>query len=283
MMVSASAGGTNHFYIDTSPPQQVRLVLLVLDEAQAMTVPNIRQTVSARYGPAVRRVRSEWPRRLMDLGLAFQERARSSVAYRLTPIGAKLREIATLESDLYSDLMHYRHYSTYVRSPAAREYLWSYRQCSSIAWAERSFPPTASLAAAVLGRMQEQFPTLDFTAARGARFDHAGASRWLRWVGELYPSPVGPDRQLLPRTVTRHELPLLALDDVYQTRGYRYGDPVILDESLLDEIASVFFLDAVCTRELIDRAARLTRAIKLADTFSGTSITLLHHYGIEAV
>ena len=78
-------------------------------------------------------------------------------------------------------------------------------------------------------------------------------------------------------------LALLALDDVYRSRGYRYGDPVILDEPMLDEVARVFFLDPICCRKLLDLAARLTKVIKLSDTFAGTSVTLMAPYTIERI
>ena len=78
-------------------------------------------------------------------------------------------------------------------------------------------------------------------------------------------------------------LQLLALEQVYQSRGYRHGDPVILDDGLLDETSRVFFLDPTCCRSLIDLAARLTKTVKLSDTFAGTSVALLEPYGIERI
>jgi len=85
------------------------------------------------------------------------------------------------------------------------------------------------------------------------------------------------------RTVSHHEVALLALDDTYRSRGYRYGDPVILDDALLDEVARVFLLDPICCRELIDLAARVTKVIELSDTLAGTSVALLAPYDIERI
>jgi hypothetical protein len=132
--------------------------------------------------------------------------------------------------------------------------------------------------------MMEDFSHLDYTAQVGARFDNTAVGRWARWVRTLSPPPFNEIGETLQRrTVSNHEITLLALDDVYRSRGYRYGDPVILDDSLLDKVARVFFLDPTCCRELLDLAARLTKAIKLSDTFAGTSVTLMAPYTIESI
>lgn len=142
---------------------------------------------------------------------------------------------------------------------------------------------TAAMAADVQNQMQRHFPDLDYTARTGARFDGSAAGRCYGWLSHLVPEPFPTKKELHPRAVDRYELPLLALDHVYRARGYRYGDPVILDDVLLDAIARVFFLDPLCCRNLLDVAARLTRAIRLSDTFAGTSITLQEPYNIERI
>jgi hypothetical protein len=126
------------------------------------------------------------------------------------------------------------------------------------------------------------FPSA-YASRVGGNFNAGGVSSgWKPWLAQLQPSPFASEgRELILRHSHRFELAALSLDDVYRSRGYRYGDPVVLDESLLDEISRAFFLDPVCCRELIDLAARLTKAIKLSDTFTGTSVTLLAPYGIE--
>lgn len=83
------------------------------------------------------------------------------------------------------------------------------------------------------------------------------------------------NKKIFPRVVNRYELVLLSLHFVYNMRKYRLGDPVILDEMLLNEIAGVFFLDEICCRTLIEQAAKMTKMLSLSDTFSGTSINLL--------
>jgi hypothetical protein len=129
----------------------------------------------------------------------------------------------------------------------------------------------------------DEFKHLDYTARVGSRFDDTAAGRWAHWVRALHPPPFSEEGTLQKRTVTQPELVLLAVDDLYRSRDYRYGDPVILDDAVLDEVARVFFLDPICCRELLSLAARLTKVIRLADTFAGPSITLMESYTIENI
>jgi len=272
-----------HFYIDYAPPDEVRKVLWCLSSEQPLT-PAEAFDVLESQGRPVKSRRTEIPRRLHDLGLASQVKQGNRVAYLLTDVGRKLQEIDSFASDMYSDLVHFLHFSSWDGSPQTRKFLWSYRQCSELAWREGQLLSTKEIAARIQNQMTEDFPHLDYAAQVGARFDDTAAGRWARWINELSPHPFHEgDGILQKRIVSDHELVLLALDDVYRSRGYRYGDPAVLDETLFDEVSRVFFLDPVCCRELIDLAGRLTKAIKFSDTFVGTSITLLAPYGIERI
>jgi hypothetical protein len=137
------------------------------------------------------------------------------------------------------------------------------------------------VAARVQAQMQMDFAELDYTARKGSRFDSSAAGRCYSWINCLVPAPFPQGKTLTYRILDRYELALLALDHVYRVQGYRYGDPVILDETLLDEVARVFFLDPLCCRNLLDLAARVTRVIALRDTFAGTSIKLLAPYSVQ--
>jgi len=142
---------------------------------------------------------------------------------------------------------------------------------------------TNAIVAEVQSRIAESYPAM-YAQRIGGNFNVGGVTSWKAWVMALTPPPFDREnpkqRKLLPRTIEHHELALLALDRVYRARGYRYGDPVILDDVLLDEVARVFFLDALCCRSLLALAAKVTRAITLRDTFAGTSLTLLAPYGV---
>lgn len=143
-------------------------------------------------------------------------------------------------------------------------------------------PSDATLVAAIMDRLSEQFPEF-YRQREGGGFNKGGVNAgWRPWIMQLEPCPF-PDssKNLLPRIVTRYELVLLALDRIYRQRGYRYGDPVLLDDALLDEIAAVFFLDLTCCHELLERAARLDHALSLRSTFAGTSVMLHEAYAIE--
>lgn len=267
-----------HFYIDHAPPEGVRAILRILPLDYGLTIEEIKNAVPSS-GPA--KFRDEWPKRLADLGLADVETVDQRLMYRVSDLGVHVRELESTDPGIVPDILHYLH-SDWVDSPEKRPYLWSYQVCCTISWEQRRLPSSKEMAAVVLERMRDEFSDLDYRAPRGARFDSTAAGRWLQWVGALEPSPF-PDesKALIPRIVSRYELALLALDRVYRQRGYRYGDPVLLDDALLDEIAAVFFLDLACCRELLERAARLDRALSLRSTFAGTSLTLQEPYTIE--
>ena len=272
-----------HFYIDYAPYEEVRKVLSCLNPQTAMTATEVFDALQSQDDPVKSR-RTEILRRLSDLGLARYAKQGSRVTFSITPLGAKVREIDAFDPELYPDVMHFLHFSSYDGSPEARKYLWSYRRCSQLAWREGRLLPHKEIAARIQSQMNEEFPYLDYTAQIGARFDNTAAGRWAQWVGALRPPPFAEKaRTLHKRTVLRHELALLALDDTYRSRGYRYGDPVILDDALLDEAARVFFLDPICCRQLIDLASRVTTAIELRDTLAGTSVALRSPYGIDRI
>lgn len=274
-----------HFYIDYAPAEDVREVLRLLSPTYPMTITEVFNTLES-HGKPVRSRRSEILRRLFDLGIANQNRElTSTVTYTLTDLGKKLREIDNFDSELMPDLLHYLHYSSYDHhDPSSRKFLWSYRQCSIIAWHRARLIPSKEMASEIQALMMNEFEYLDFTARIGMRFDSTAVNRWIDWVIRLDPSPFNKETGgLEKRSSTHYELAALALDDLYRQREYRYGDPVVIDDVLLDEISRVFFLDPVCCRELLDLAARLINDIKLADTFAGTSVTLMAPYTIEKV
>lgn len=272
-----------HFYIDYAPPDEAHKALRCINSQQPMTTKEVFDLLELQ-GQPVKSRRTEILRRLYDLGLATQLKRGNQVAYLLSSMGKALQHVESFAPDAYPDLMHFLHFSSWSKDPGCRKYLWSYRRCSELAWKEARLLPRKQIAAVLQAQMLEEFPDLDYTAQSGGRFDSSAAGRWAQWIMALTMPPfTDTNDNLTRRAIDRHELALLALDDVYRSRGYRYGDPVILDETLLDEVARVFFLDHACCRQLIDIAARLTRDIKLSDTLAGTSVSLLAPYGIERI
>ena len=274
-----------HFYIDNAPPEEVSWTLRSLSNAEQLSPQMIADKLYAEYGFKMQRDRTYSPRRLYDLGLAEQSGTGTKIRYSLSKLGTKFQGILAFNQELYADLMHFLHYSRYNEKPETRKYLWSYRRCCEIVWAEGRAVPVQELAANVQSLMRQEFPYLDFGARKGARFDSTAAGRFYCWIRQLMPPPfANQDNALLGRrTVSHHELALLSLDYVYRGRGYRYGDPVVLDDVLLDELARVFFLEHQCFRNLLNFAAKMTRTVVLHDTFAGTSVNLMAPYGIENV
>ena len=274
-----------HFLIDNAPPAEVEYILASLEPDFAHSTEELRQRLLLDWGYSAQRNLTFSTRRLLDLELADKADTTSGKpGHVITQLGEKVRRILSIDQELYAELMHFLHYTSYDGEPSSRKLLWSYRTCCEIVWARKEVPPMPELVAEIQSRIAEFFPSA-YASRIGGNFNAGGiSSGWKPWLAQLEPSPFASEgRALMLRHSHRFELALLALDHVYRSRGYRYGDPVVLDESLLDEVARVFFLDAVCCRELIDLAARLTKTIKLSDTFTGTSIALLAHYGIERV
>lgn len=280
----AVANANTHFYVDNAPPEEVAWVLRCLLPEEPLSPNDIASLLRSEYGFSMQKDKTYSPRRLHDLGLARQAKVGGKVCYFLTPLGRKVRSMTTTESALYPDIMHFLHYSGFDGRSETRKYLWSYRRCCEIVWAEKRLIPTQEMASRVQALMRTEFPDLDFGAAKGARFDSTGAGRCYTWMKSLSPPAFSDsDGILQPRSVDRHELPLLALSYVYRERHYRHGDPVLLDKVVLSDVAAVFFLDTVRCRDLLSLAVQTTRALQLADTFAGTCVTLASAYGIENI
>lgn len=273
-----------HFLIDNAYPEEMRLVLLCLDSVLFLSVNDIRNLLISLYSYEGQKNLSFSTRRLVDLGLAAQRpTSEGKPGYALIALGERVRSLLYERPGLYPDIMHFLHYDG---DPVLRKLFLSYRWCCDIVWDRREMLNARSIVLEIQSRIAQGFPEM-YAQRVGGNFNAGGVSAWKAWIAALVPPPfaasVPEERALLPRVCDHYELSLLALDHVYRLRGYRYGDPVILDDALLDEIARVFFLDPICCRRLIDIAARLTHVIRLADTFAGTSITLMEPYTVERI
>jgi len=271
-----------HFYVDNAPPDEVSHVLRVLSSEDQLTPSEIAKIMINEYGFEMQRDHSYSPRRLHDLRLASQERQGPKVTYKLTEHGAKLQAIQAMNPALATDLLHYLHYTSYSGSPQDRKYLWSYRKCCEIIWSTQRLVPNQNLASQILSRMGEEFNYLNWTARVGARFDSTAVGRIYTWLRALDPPPfTKSSKNLQPRLVQRFELALLALDDTYRSRQYHYGDAVLMDESLINQIAGVFFIDTKCCTDLLRLSANVVSSVKMSDTLGGASINLVHPFTID--
>ncbi|MBI2842131.1 MAG: hypothetical protein HYX78_01895 [Armatimonadetes bacterium] len=270
-----------HFYIDSAPPDEVTRVLRVLAADVCLSPDEIADTLDSQYGEPMQRDHTYTPRRLFDLGLAEQMRD-GGLKYCLTSRGLRVQTVQASDAAFARDLLHYLHFSGYGGSPTDRKYLWSYRRCCELMWANGKMIPAVELAALIQAEMVSAFPHIDSMGKAGGRFNHKAASCVSSWLGCLTPPAFDPrGRHVQPRIVDRYELAALALDDVYRSRRYRYGDAVVMDDSLLNQVAGVFFLDRGCCANLLRLAASITPSIKLSDTLAGPSVNLTRGFTIE--
>lgn len=273
-----------HFLIDNATPKEVEYLLRSLGVQVAYSNAGLREHLSMEWHFKAQKNLSLSTRRLCDLGLAAtRDTSQGKPGYVLTSLGAQVRNLLEADHDLYADIVHYLHYDGYDGSPSARKLFWSYKCCCDVAWARKYVPPASELAAEVQSQIAARFPHI-YSQRIGGNFNVGGVSAWKAWLMNLACPPFSPGGQdVIPRVRHNFELVMLALDHVYRARGYRYGDPVVLDEDLLDELARVFFLEHQCCRELLTLATRTTRTVVLTDTFAGTSIKLLAPYGVENI
>lgn len=181
-MINREIPEDSHFYIDNAPPEKVLWILQSLDPRVAITVGEIARRLEQEHGVTGQKLRTELPRRLHDLGLAHQQRSGPRTTYRLSRMGAKVREIEAVDPQMYPDLMHFLHFSSFEPTPQCRKYLWSYRRCSELAWGEKRLLNAREMAARIQSDMRREFPYLDYQAPTGTRFDARAARSWLRWV-----------------------------------------------------------------------------------------------------
>jgi hypothetical protein len=275
-----------HFLIDSAPPTEVLFALQSLEIDYAYSTKQLRERLLSHWGYTAQKNLTFSTRRLIDLGLAAKSRTdQGKPGYILTKLGSKVLGVISIEPPLYSEITHYLHYTSYNdQDPTSRKLFWSYRACSDFVWEQKHIPSVSDLVKHVQEGIEKGWPEA-YARRDGGNFNKGGVtSGWKPWIAQLTPSVIADEsNSIIPRDSTRYELVALALDDLYRHRHYRYGDPVVIDEVLLDEISRVFFLDPVCCRELLDLAARLISDIKLADTFAGTSVTLMAPYTIERI
>ena len=55
----------------------------------------------------------------------------------------------------------------------------------------------------------------------------------------------------------------------------------MMDDSLLNQLAGVFFLDQECCASLLQLAAKIVPTVRMADTLAGPSINLLCPFTID--
>lgn len=269
-------GNIYHFYIDYCPYEQAITTLQALSHEKYLTSFELAESIGEE-------LRSEVRKRLVLLKIAQEKEDNNSLAYVLTTLGNKLKEISYFDSELLPDLFHYLHLLYDPDDINSPKMFWSYSQCSKIFWNSGELTNYKEIASIVQNRMKDDFPNLDYTASVGARFDNYAVGRWAGYIKNLIPSPVDDNKRLIKRSLSRFEIILLAITHLYYSRHYRFGDPVVLGNNVLDEISSVFFLDPDCSKQLINIASRLSPLLSKRDTYGGMAITLNEPYTIERI
>lgn len=275
-----------HFHIDNVTPHELCHVLRILSLDYAVTPNEISEMLTREYAFTMQSDHSYSPRRLYDLGLAEQEREGSKVLYRLTRRGQKIQNIQAINPSFAIDLLHYLHYTGYTGQPRDRKNLWSYRRCCEYLWSTKRYIPNKELAAIIMSEISATFPDLDFGHApkSGMRFSSKAVDAFYSWIRALDPPPIRQHSgDMVPRHSESYELALLALSDTYHSRGYRYGDAVLMDESLVSQVAGVFFLEVGCCANLLRLTTKIVPFVKISDTLAGASINLLKPFSVEEV
>ena len=273
-----------HFYLDNAPPKEVTNVLTVLSLDFELTPKEISDTLRNNYAFEMQKDYTYSPRRLFDIGLSTQIRKGSAVTYKLTDLGLIIQNLLGIEQGLAMDLMHYLHYTGYTGQPTQRKYLWSYRRCCELIWADMRAISSTDLASTIQAEMREEFEWLDYGKKVGARFNDKAVNQVYSWLRSLKPSPFEKgETTLAPRTIDSYEIALLALDTTYNSSGFTYGDPVIMDDDFIKKVSGVFMLDSGCCKGLLEIGARINQSVKISETLTGASINLTKPFKIENI
>jgi hypothetical protein len=263
----------SHFYIDNAPPSEVVQVLRVLSRDAPLSASQIAALLSEQVGFVMQKDHTYAPRRLYDLGLSSRVNEGGSVRYSLSELGAKVQLLAGIDNALGYEIMHFLHYTRFSGDPSDRKLFWSYRSLCRMLWVDRVVAATQDLAARVQAAIGEEFPHLDDLGRSGGRFSAAGANQGLAWLRALKPSPI-VEASVVPRAFDKVGLVVAALDFVYRSNSLPYGSPLLLSPAIVDEVASVLFIDPKnCMLNLVS-AGRLFDKVEVGQTLTGTSITL---------
>ena len=266
-----------HFLIDYVNPRELELSLRVIDSEDPKSSENIINELDSIWDYHGQSHFSNTTRRLQDLGLIIKTKGRDNL-WILTTLGIKVKKVLDTNPNLYPDLMHFLHYSG---SPEVRKYFLSYKWCSELLWSRKKLLNTQEMVSFVQSKIEDNFPNL-YQMKIGGNFNAGGVNAWKIWLVDLSPAIFSSDnnqeKQILPRMIGDFQIALLSLDYLYTSRGYRYGDPILLNDELIDFMAGIFFLDINCFSNLLSLSSKLTRFVNFRETLAGTTITLQNSF-----
>jgi len=267
----------SHFLIDNAPPLEVIYTLLSFSIGSEYSNNDLVEILNNNWSYKPQRNFSNSTRRLLDLQLLEKN---NEGKFLLTKLGQKVKEIYEFDNDIFLDVMHYLHNTSFINNKNPRMLFWSYRKCSEYFWQNKNIESNQELSNYIVNEIDKYWPGLD-SAKIGGRFNEGGVSSWKSWINSLEPNPLGDSGKLMYRQIKRYELILLSIDDYYRKHKLRFGDPVLLGTNVLDEISFLFFFDPDWSKQLINIASRLSPFLSKRDTYGGMAIVLNEPYTIE--
>jgi hypothetical protein len=270
----------HHFYIDNAAMPEVETALRVLSLDRPLASAEIRDIGRRDFYYPMQKDATYAPKRLEDLGLAKKV---GRLGYVLTLDGASLQSILQGDPGLAHELMHYRHFTGYAGHLDARKLMWSYRRCCELVWAAGRLLSAREVAGEILGEMQEQFATCLAGAGVEGQFKASAVTSVYSWLRHLESPRIDKDGFLCRCSLRVPALAGLALDDFYRNRGINCGDRVVLDNSVLDSLALVFFATPDSVFDGLRQISRTLHGPQMIETLSGTAIILNRPYGIRDV
>ena len=278
----------HHFYIDNAGMPEVETALRTLSLNRPLSAAIIHDMAERDFGQQMQKDATYAPKRLEDLGLA-RRTGGSQSGYVLTADGVILQGILLTDPLLAHELMHYRHFTSYAGHPEARKLLWSYRRCCQLVWTAGRLLEPGEVASSIIGEMQDQFSDCLSNVGSEGQFRASAVNSVYRWLRQLQPCPLPPQRPvrygepIVKRALRRPGLAGLALDDYYRQRGMGYGERVIIDDAVIDDLAQVFFSTSSSVLDGLTQLARVARGIRTLETLSGTAVVLSLPFGMSDI
>lgn len=270
-----------HFLIDNAPPEEVKNIIRLSSQENIISNEEYRKILLTELGFSAQKEIPYSTRRLLDLEILLKKKALNGIGFKLSNLGIKIRELLFNDIQIFWEVMHYLHYTGYKETPTCRKLFWSYQACSDLVWDHNTLLKVKDIVSYVQGKILEEYPESYSKKRKGGNFNAGGVSGWKSWIKQLDPTPIDPETgKYSKRDSERYEVVLLAMNYVYEKRGLRIGDPIILDDELVNEISKIFFLDETCCRNLLSLADKITGNLEFRNTFAGTSVNLLKPYKV---
>lgn len=269
-----------HFLIDNATPIEVSNILKLSSQDVVYSNENFRSLLQSEFSFVAQKDIAYSTRRLFDLKLLKKEKTiDNKPGYILTDFGLKIKNILFNDIEFFWEIMHYLHYQGYRGNFEDRKLFWSYKKSCDFIWYRNEIPKTEVISAYIQDLIEKDFP-LFFSKKVGGNFNIGGVNSWKSWILTLDPKVISNDIYN-KRVIEKPELVLIALNFIYETKNIRFGDSIILDDLLIEDLCKVFFIEETNCKDLLSLASKVTDFIKFKETFGGISINLLKPFLIN--